>query len=280
MQRYHVEEPDVILKLLSDFHTEFWNVEDFQKTLNHYLPPHHSDADTVLCCAGDMGVYARYASTYQPLFAILGERFRRVIMIPGNHSWYSSFALWGNERDFWSDKELPANVAYLDDGTTTIDDVTFIGSCLWTNFGKSDPASMRRARDEMCDFSSIHVEYREASGSYSNSHTASITPEATVERHQISAMHLVKSMEASAGRKCVVITHHAPAPLSVPDQDPGYYTDLSDIILKYQPLVWCHGHVHHSSRYKIGATEVICNPLGYHGAKLNEAFDPDLTVSI
>ena len=255
-------------------------MEDFEQTLNHYLPPRHSDPDTVLCCAGDMGVYAQYASTYRPLFAILAARFRRVLMIPGNHSWYHSFGLWGKEKDFWSDKEVPENVAYLDDGTVTIDDVTFIGSCLWTDFGKSDLASMRRAREEMCDFSSIHVEYGDASGSYSRPDTASLTPETTVVRHHISVEHLVTSMEASAGKKCVVITHHAPSPLSVPDEDPGYCTDLSDIILKYQPLIWCHGHVHRSSRYRIGDTEVICNPLGYHGGKVNEAFDTDLTVVI
>lgn len=266
------------LKLVSDFHTEFWKLEDFDKTLNHYLPPCHSDAETVLCCAGDMGVYVRYASTYRPLLAILAARFRSVIIIPGNHSWYHSFGLWGKEKDFWSSKEIPANIAYLDDGTVTIDDVTFIGSCLWTDFRKSDPASMRRAQEEMCDFSSIHVGYDDTSGSCNRSDTACITPEETVVRHHISLEHLVKSMEASAGRKCVIITHHAPSTLSGADEDPGYCTDLSDIILKYQPLIWCHGHVHCSSRYRIGATEVICNPLGYHGAKVNEVFNPDLTV--
>ena len=38
---------------------------------------------------------------------------------------------------------------------------------------------------------------------------------------------------------------------------------LTELIERYQPTLWVHGHVHNSSDYLVGKTRVLCNPHGY-----------------
>ena len=33
--------------------------------------------------------------------------------------------------------------------------------------------------------------------------------------------------------------------------------------MEQQPQYWIHGHIHTPSEYKIGNTQIICNPHGY-----------------
>ncbi|MDM1540408.1 hypothetical protein HX097_12495 [Myroides marinus] len=40
-------------------------------------------------------------------------------------------------------------------------------------------------------------------------------------------------------------------------------------IIEYQPMYWIHGYIHTPCRYKIGDTEIICNPHGYIDEKDN-----------
>jgi Icc-related predicted phosphoesterase len=277
----------VKIKIVSDFHVEFWNFNKFERLLDKYLPPHPDDKQTVLCCAGDMGVYAQYPSTYKLLFQLLSQRFRRVIIVPGNHSWYSSAGIWGNEAEFWKDKKLPKNVSYLDNGFTIIDGVAFIGSCLWTDFSCSDPLAIMDASRGMNDFRCIKVRNYEVSGVYGTViNSACLTPEDTVVRHYVSRQFIEKSLALNRDKPCVVISHHAPSFQSVSDRfkadslNAAFYSNLEELILHYQPAVWAHGHMHDSKDYLIGDTRVVCNPLGYHGAEINKGFNPDLTIEL
>lgn len=43
------------IRVVSDFHPEFREKDSFEETLGGY----DGDCETVLCCAGDMGIYAR-----------------------------------------------------------------------------------------------------------------------------------------------------------------------------------------------------------------------------
>ena len=94
-----------------------------------------------------------------------------------------------------------------------------------------------------------------------------------------------ESLENSKDFRNVVVTHHAPSIQSVPEhfkKDPltsAYASDLEDFILQYQPLLWIHGHIHTPSRYKIGETEIICNPHGYVTEKYN-GYEKELIVEI
>jgi Icc-related predicted phosphoesterase len=68
-----------------------------------------------------------------------------------------------------------------------------------------------------------------------------------------------------------VITHHAPSHKSLPQavkSDLGllcaaYASSLDELIIKSEPLLWIHGHIHQPQNYKIGNTRIVSNPRGY-----------------
>ena len=271
------------VRIISDFHTEFWSrdgdLSSFSELLYRYIPLLPEDKETVLVCAGDMGLFRRYETTYQLLFGFLSPRFRKVIMIPGNHTYYHSKGIWGQEERFWHNHYLPENVIYADNEIVSVGDIVFLCSCLWTDFHHSDPRTMALAAYQMNDFRLINVE---ADG---NSHRI-LTPEMTVERHHQSLAFIRGALKKHRGQKCFVVTHHAPSPRSVSLEyqgnslNPAFFSDLTYEILEYHPAVWVHGHMHDSKRYNIGQTEVICNPLGYYPSAVNPSFDPELTLEI
>jgi Icc-related predicted phosphoesterase len=60
----------------------------------------------------------------------------------------------------------------------------------------------------------------------------------------------------------VVITHHAPHPMSLPDGFDlahCYASDPSRLIQYRQPDLGIHGHLHGRLDYRIGATRIVCN---------------------
>lgn len=113
-----------------------------------------------------------------------------------------------------------------------------------------------------------------------------LSPETTVERHLQSIAFISDALKKHRNWKCFVVTHHAPSSRSVSRQyqgdslNPAFFTDLTNLILEYQPVAWAHGHMHDSQRYHIGRTTVICNPLGYYPSAVNPSFDPELTLII
>ncbi|MCS3528687.1 hypothetical protein [Chryseobacterium sp. JUb7] len=44
-------------------------------------------------------------------------------------------------------------------------------------------------------------------------------------------------------------------------------------------MYWIHGHIHTPCRYRIGETEIICNPHGYIDEKYN-GYDKELIIEV
>jgi Icc-related predicted phosphoesterase len=274
------------VKFIGDLHTEFWNFNKFEKLLEHYLPTTPEDKETILCCSGDMGLFKYYASTYKPLFKLLGQRFREVFVVSGNHSWYQS-DIWDNEEVFWSDKKLPKNVHYLDDDWVIIDDVMFIGTTLWTDFDGENPVYMMYAKNGMSDFEVIRKKVKFYSPYDGEGYKGlKLNPEDTVVRHKKHVAFLEKTLQNNNGMKSVVITHHSPSSITVPECYAGnilnaaYVNSLENMILDYKPVVWAYGHQHNSFDEMLGETRLINNSLGYHAVDLNKKFNPDKVVEI
>jgi hypothetical protein len=89
----------------------------------------------------------------------------------------------------------------------------------------------------------------------------------------------------------VVVTHHAPHPDSVARRfendplTPAFVSDLSEVIDRWQPALWFHGHTHDNFDYRVGATRIVCNPKGYGpmppGRRIeNVAFDVGRVVEV
>ncbi len=246
------------LQILSDIHLEFAHFE---------IP--ETDADVVVL-AGDIGVGTKgleWAEAYASV--------KPLIYINGNHEYYrhSHPRLVTKMRGIASE----SNIYFLEKNECTIGDVRFLGCTLWTNFNLhgNAPLALLVAGSGMNDYRLI----RNSSRGYSKFH-----PNDSLIIHRESIYWLEKCLQQSNG-KTVVVTHHAPSVKSIPEHFHGsninaaFASDLSELILTYQPDLWIHGHLHSPSDYYIGKTRVICNPRGYPQEGVT-GFVPDLVVEV
>jgi Icc-related predicted phosphoesterase len=259
------------VRVISDVHIEFGNLR-LRKA-----------GEDVIAIAGDVQPWVNaviWADEVSKRFDV------PVVLVPGNHEFYRNPRHRGRTFGAVADALLEraaqtqGRVTVLYRSTAVVAGVHFIGAILWTDFllFNNRQRAMDTARAELNDFQ----------GWVGWAPGERFTPERSLEEHERDRAFL-----ASAGRhaRCreepvVVLTHHAPSARSVPPEyatdvlSAAYASKLDDLVDDIAAPLWIHGHMHSSSRYSIGATEVICNPRGYFGDELNRAFDPNLVVDI
>ena len=245
------------LHILSDLHTEF-----------HEFSPPETDADVVVL-AGDIGVGLDGIAWAAREFPELP-----VVYVPGNHEFYG-YDIGFVDR--LKAAEHP-NVHVLDNNTLDIDGVRFLGCTLWTDFklnGEGEAWFARqRAKRLIEDFASICNGGRR------------FTPEYSVELHEASKAWLVGELERKFEGPTVVVTHHLPALLSVAKRyandplNPAFASRLEDVIERYGPELWIHGHTHVPCDYELFDTRVVCNPRGYPGETRVSRFQVGLIVEV
>jgi Icc-related predicted phosphoesterase len=201
------------------------------------------------------------AKRFLDFFKRVSFQFPNVVYVAGNHEFYHG--KW--EKTLAILRNMCAkfdNVYFLESDQVYIDDVTFIGGTLWTDYNKYDPLTLHAVRDMMSDFRVIR---NDALG------YTSLKPATTAERHR-KMLHYIKLLtEEKHDQKFVVVSHHAPSFQSVHDHykkeflmNGAYASDLSEFILdRPQIKLWTHGHMHDPSDYMMGDTRVICHPRGY-----------------
>jgi Icc-related predicted phosphoesterase len=243
--------------VLSDLHTEF---ADFS--------PPGTDADVVVL-AGDIGVGLGGIEWAARRFSGVP-----VIYVPGNHEFY--------DHDIGLTDQLkiaaPANIHVLNDDTLQLDGIRFIGSTLWTDFklyGEGEAwFAKQRAKRLIEDFASIRNGERR------------FTPENSVAVHETSKAWLVGELDREFDGPTVVVTHHLPALTSVAKRyandplNPAFASRLEDVIEKYRPELWIHGHTHVPCDYELFDTRIVCNPRGYPGEMRDSRFQPGLIVEV
>ena len=266
----------MLIRAMSDLHLEFSDGNMTIKELD-------TDKNTVLVLAGDIGL-AKKDFTYMDFLTEMSERFQDVLIVLGNHEHYKgSFSTtYGRMSDAIA---YLANVYILEKEHIVIEDTAFIGATLWTNMNNYDILCMEQARLTMNDYRTIRH------GTNVEPWKRRLAPIDTVEDHVNSRHYIFEEVkkQKKAGNKVVVISHHAPSYMSVPEEFRGdtingaYVSELSEDILDFKPNVWIHGHTHNSFDYHIGDTNVICNPRGYHtesGQYLNKEFKEELLLNL
>jgi predicted phosphodiesterase len=218
-----------------------------------------------------------------------GFRDTPVVYVAGNHEFYGSE--YGSQKRRMAEECARRGVRYLDAGSTVIDDVRFIGCTLWTDFAlgivqpdgslrSEPPYSMWMSGKYMNDYACIRFD--QPTTSPKTPMRRSLRPADTLAMHQAERAWLEAELARPFGGPTVVVTHHAPHRNSLAkeyemDEMSGAFVSELPASFFNVPVLWVHGHTHHSFDYRVGNCRVVCNPRGYptryRNGHENEAFD-------
>jgi len=239
------------VRVLSDLHLEFFGLNG---EAERFIGSLDNNCD-VLVLAGDVAV----KDDLVWLLQLFGQRFPRVVYVPGNHEYYTA------SPDIVEARckrllDIGANVHWLDNETVTIDGQRFVGSTLWFRRPRIDALKWH-----MTDFLAIR----------------DFDPW-VYEQNERSMAFLRETVTSTD----VVITHHLPCARSIHPKYIGsalnafFVCDMTTLIEQRQPKLWCHGHTHESMDYAVGETRIVCNPFGYLDHEVNPNFRPDFTIDV
>lgn len=244
------------IAVASDLHLEFRDL-----TLNN-----DENAD-VLVLAGDICLAKKLTEPVLNFFKEVSERFPHVVYVVGNHEHYN----YRFDRTVSDLKQvlLPyTNIHVLDNEIFELDNKTFVGATLWTDMNQSDPQTLEAAKWGMNDFHII--KYTDGVNFFK------FKPEQSVIEHNRSRdyiKHVIRNCNDRDNyleRDVIVVTHHCPSPRSshprfAGDLLNGCFNSNLDHMMEMADNVrlWIHGHTHDAFDYKIGITNVVCNPRGY-----------------
>lgn len=203
-----------------------------------------------------------------------------VVYVAGNHEFYGKRFL---HRHYEKMKEKAdfLGVHFLQNDTwiyrSSAGNVRVIGATLWTDYELEGNSylTMLKAAQLMNDYRQIYTDIRKP-----------ITTEELRLEHLTSVSYIVSELQKPFDGATIVVTHHGPSKKSVHPRygndslNACYASNLEGIMHEYAPTLWIHGHTHDSHMYKVGNTNVICNPRGYLGHELNPDFNPALVVEI
>lgn len=236
------------ISLASDLHLEFEDY-DIQNT-------HNTD---VLLLAGDIMLGE------SPKLSFLqrcSDQWEHIIYVAGNHEYYRGN--FYSTRVKLREAAAQYDIHFLENESTTIEDITFIGCTLWTDCNRGDPATMHDLSYSMNDYRVIRDD---------NLGYTKLKPNTTRTAHYNSIEYIMRC--AKAATNPFVVTHHLPHPDSVPVQfkddyhmNGGYQSNLEHMMSPHISH-WVHGHTHDPCDYVINGTNIIANPKGYPKERSN-----------
>jgi predicted phosphodiesterase len=270
----------------SDLHLEFWDKD----------PTWKNPGADVLVLAGDIciadnlysnptaglddliqnGFYANDARRYRKFFDHVSKSFPIVLYVMGNHEhykgrWDRTESILRNEFSRYS------NIHLLEQNKFVIDDVVFLGASIWSSFNNGDPLTLLKVKELMTDYKAI----TECNGKIYHK----LRPITTFNKHR-ETVDWLNTMLKEDTRTTVVMGHHAPSIQSIherycgqDDMNSAFASNLEHLMFDHVKY-WIHGHVHDPHNYKIGSTNILCNPFGYPGEPSQLEFNPELVVKI
>lgn len=267
---------------------KIWTLSDLHEDVGegYQLPAEFPECD-VIVVAGDLR--ERLSQRALPrLVELFGGAKKPLIYVPGNHCFYKT-ALH-KEKMRARDVAAKLGVHLLQDGDSIIIEGTrFVGATLWTDFAVHGDhvQSMIIAENAMNDYRKI----RAFNGEFR------LRPHHVKTEHETALLSIEKELQKPFPGNTVVVTHHAPHPLSLREHraveplDAAYASNLSRLLTaEHAPELWIHGHVHASRDYRVERTRIVANPHGYVFRKRfgrhsfidreNPAFIPDLVIEV
>lgn len=277
-----------LIKPISDIHLESGPIN---------IPVTDVDKQTILVLAGDIGlVHKQYdKQLYVEFLRLMSLQFKYVILVMGNHEHYHGSIKLTYSRIKNALTELKLNnVFLLEKESVVLDGVAFIGATLWTNCDYHSPFSPMLWRG-MLDSQVIRN-----GPTLSSPYERKLSPEDTWKDHSEAIEFILSEIDkqTACGNKTVVVTHHAPSTLSIPDQyktgphsnlNMFFCSDLTMDIMDHNPDIWIHGHTHHCDEYLLDSTDQFCKTrivsnqrgyVGYESTFTDQGFDVNKIIKI
>lgn len=257
------------LWILSDLHAE--------QSAPVSLPEPKGEFD-VAVIAGD--VHGSCAAAVEWLATAPQLHGKQVIFVPGNHEYFGSVLQDNVAAGLEAAAGTGGRIQLLSRSTASIGATRFIGCTLWTDYRLlgSPKASMVLAGQELDDHGLIR--YREDKG-----HVSRFMPWLAAAEHRLDLAFLVEQLANPHPGPTVVVTHHLPSPRSIAPRfvgsplNPTFASDLEWLMGNAGLALWVHGHTHEALDYRVSATQVHCNPMGYQAGRAN-GFRPSLIVEV
>jgi Icc-related predicted phosphoesterase len=240
------------INYFSDIHLEFWAAE---KPIN--------DAEVIIA-AGDIGVYDQGVKWLKTMR-------KPVVYVAGNHEFYTHE--YQKTLEMLRRECAGSNVNFLENNEFIFNGVRFLGCTLWS------------------DLFLVGAEYAVELGRMSNDFrrikygNGMFDPYKFTQLHQRSLLWLEKQLAQPFFGKTVVVTHHAPSPISwrgAPENimKLAYCNNLKSLLERHKVSAWFHGHIHALCYYRVSGTLVLCNSRGYSGDKAVAGFDINKAIEI
>lgn len=252
----------MLVQYASDLHLEFLQNKDFLKA-NPLQPK-----GDVLLLAGDIVPFA-VMDKHKDFFDYVSDNFHTTYWIPGNHEYYYFDV---SEKSGDLHETIRNNIHLVNNYATTIQDVQFVFSTLWS---KISPANQFRMESSLSDFQVIRF----------NKHR--FTTEHFNKLHDDSLDFISTQIHQKSTSKRVVVTHHVPSFLYYPEKykndalNEGFASELHGIIESSEADYWIFGHHHQNiPDFMIGQTTLVTNQLGYVKYNEHTLFKLDKTFNI
>lgn len=263
-------------RICSDLHLErltYKSIVDYSnRNYNSYsiLEKQENEKEQILLLVGDI-CEANALQSHIFFFEEISNRFKHVFYVMGNHEHWHHDVTYTEQKikDFLNQFN---NITLLEKECTFIEDIAIFGATLWSNFN-NNPMIEWQCRNDIGDFKTIKID---GNKSFLTGHC--------IQQYEQTIDKLKEFIDIKHDKK-IVMTHFAPSHRSIHKRykteimSPYWCNNIDDLIRKSGILYFCHGHTHNSFKYKIGKTQVICNPVGY-GLRENKQFKKNLVIEI
>lgn len=253
------------LRVASDLHLECM-AKSPTKTLEMiFLPIHEKDSESILVLAGDISSIPEQLINF---IAHIEGRFLSVVYVPGNHEFYNHDINVWKEQTAALFRDNTKNTYFALDNIQQekILGINFIFGTLWADGGPTNIDKIMVSRG-LSDFRLIANNNR----GYSVYDMVEINYR---DRINIEEFLIKDTKEIPT----VIVTHHLPSyklchPRFGTDINGGFASNCDELITKYRPNLWIHGHTHDTMDTMIYSTRIVCNPYGYATENRNSQFN-------
>jgi predicted phosphodiesterase len=213
-----------------------------------------------------------------------------VVLVAGNHEYYGGVLAQVHEQMRQAATAVThRSVHVLQQEVLVLGSLRILGTTLWTDYALAGASERERVMRLATPFMADYRLIQRAPGTLLVAHD-------TVQFHERERAWLAEEIAKPWTGTTVVVTHHAPHPLSVAARftgnaiNGGFVSDLSALMPGVD--LWVHGHTHDGFDYQVPhadgrSTRVVANPAGYRkrqadGSYLfeNPSFDPGLVITL